>query len=67
MQSSVGFLGISCRLADVQTLAFRHGGLEFLLDFSLGLIQHILGNPVSSLGIIPSRVLALPAAHLSVS
>ena len=55
------------RSADVQPLAFRHGGLQLFLDLCLCPAQHILVDALAGLWIVSGGVSSLPAAVASLA
>ena len=56
-----------CLSADVQSLAFCHGGLWLFPDLRLCSAQHILVDALTSLGVVSGSVPSLPAAVASLS
>lgn len=56
-----------CCSADIQPLAFRHGGLQFFLDLRLCPAQHILVDALTGLGVVSGGVSSLPAAVASLA
>lgn len=55
------------RSADVQPLAFRHGGLQLFSDLRLCPVQHILVDALTGLGVVSGSVPSLPTAVASLS
>ena len=56
-----------CLSADVQPLAFRHGGLQLFSDLRLCPAQHILVDALTGLGVVSGSVPSLPAAVASLA